>query len=68
MIFDFLLQTPDDLNKLDKDVDICMDLKYVMDAITTTRHALNGQCPLFGFTGAPVSIGWKITLYQTTKF
>jgi len=55
IIFDFLLQTPDDLKKLYKDVNICADLSYVMDAITLTRKELNGQCPLFGFSGAPVS-------------
>lgn len=53
IVFDFLLQTPEDLKKLYKDVNIAVDLSYVMDAITMTRHALNGQCPLFGFSGAP---------------
>ncbi|WAR23532.1 DCUP-like protein [Mya arenaria] len=53
VIFDFLLQTPDDLDKLHQDADVVRDLSYVMDAITMTRHALNGQCPLFGFSGAP---------------
>lgn len=32
------------------------DLKYVGDAITLTRHKLEGKVPLIGFTGAPVSI------------
>jgi len=31
-------------------------LKYVGDAITLTRHKLDGKVPLIGFTGAPVSI------------
>lgn len=31
------------------------DLKYVGDAITLTRHKLEGKVPLIGFTGAPVS-------------
>ncbi|KAL4236371.1 hypothetical protein ACF0H5_004756 [Mactra antiquata] len=53
IIFDFLLEKPEDLDKLYKDANVCMDLKYVMDAITLTRHTLNGQCPLFGFAGAP---------------
>lgn len=53
IIFDYLLQTPDDIKKLYKDANVCMDLSYVMDAITMTRQALNGQCPLFGFSGAP---------------
>lgn len=54
VVFDYLLQTPEDLKKLYKDANISSDLSYVMDAITMTRHALNGQCPLFGFSGAPV--------------
>ncbi|XP_060574947.1 uroporphyrinogen decarboxylase-like [Ruditapes philippinarum] len=53
VIFDFLLETPEDLKKLYKDANVCTDLSYVFDAITMTRHALNGQCPLFGFSGAP---------------
>lgn len=53
VVFDYLLQTPEDLKKLYKDANISTDLSYVMDAITVTRHALNGQCPLFGFSGAP---------------
>jgi uroporphyrinogen decarboxylase len=31
-------------------------LKYVMDAITLTRHDLNGRVPLIGFAGAPFTI------------
>ena len=56
IIFDFLLETPEDLKKLCKDANVVRDLSYVMDAITLTRHTLNGQCPLFGFSGAPVCI------------
>ena len=29
-------------------------LQYVFDAITLTRHKLEGKVPLLGFTGAPV--------------
>lgn len=29
-------------------------LKYVGDAITLTRHKIEGKVPLIGFTGAPV--------------
>ena len=46
---------PSDLEKLKKDVVASKDLKYVMDAITLTRHKLEGKCPLIGFSGAPVS-------------
>lgn len=31
-------------------------LKYVGDAVTLTRHKLDGKVPLIGFSGAPVSI------------
>lgn len=31
-------------------------LKYVGQAITLTRHKLEGKVPLFGFSGAPVKI------------
>ena len=46
---------PGDLEKLKKDVVASKDLKYVMDAITLTRHKLEGKCPLIGFSGAPVN-------------
>lgn len=54
-MFDFLLETPEDLKKLNTIVDVTTELHYVMDAITLTRQKLNGRCPLFGFSGAPVS-------------
>ena len=38
------------------DVDVKQSLGYVFDAISLTRHRLDGQCPLIGFTGAPVSV------------
>ena len=30
-------------------------LGYVMEAITLTRHKIDGKVPLIGFSGAPVS-------------
>nr|CAI5866256.1 unnamed protein product [Callosobruchus analis] len=35
-------------------------LQYVGDAITTTRYALKGEVPLFGFSGAP----WTLMGYM----
>lgn len=36
------------------------DLKYVIDAISITKKALNGRVPLIGFAGAP----WTIFAYM----
>ncbi|XP_051175448.1 uroporphyrinogen decarboxylase [Leptopilina boulardi] len=36
------------------------DLKYVGDAITLTRHKLEGKVPLIGFSGAP----WTLMCYM----
>jgi len=47
------LVLPGDMAKLNVTVDVNKDLKYVFDAITMTRHALNGRVPLIGFVGAP---------------
>ncbi len=46
---------PSDIEKLNKDVDVKKELQYVFEAITLTRHTLNGRVPLIGFSGAPVS-------------
>lgn len=35
-------------------------LDYVMRAVTSIRHALNGQVPLFGFSGSP----WTLATYM----
>lgn len=43
------------------------DLKYVGDAITLTRHKLEGKVPLIGFTGAPVSKSIP-TYYKASTF
>ena len=49
------LVTPEDLEKLEKNVNVKKSLGYVFDAITLTRHKLEGKVPLIGFSGAPVS-------------
>lgn len=53
--------TKDDmgLERLDTKVDVNAKLGYVFDAITLTRHALDGKVPLIGFTGAP----WTLFCY-----
>lgn len=50
------LKEPDDLQTLRSKVDVSVELGYVFNAITLTRHRLEGKVPLIGFTGAPVSL------------
>ncbi len=54
------LNTPDDIAKLSKDVDVDQELGYVFKAITQTRIALDGEVPLIGFCGAP----WTLFVYM----
>ncbi|KAK2586787.1 hypothetical protein KPH14_011812 [Odynerus spinipes] len=53
------LNDPSDLSRLVKPA-VEKDLKYVGDAITLTRHKLEGKVPLIGFTGAP----WTLMGYM----
>ncbi|WP_435950695.1 uroporphyrinogen decarboxylase [Psychrobacter sp. DM8] len=41
-------------------LDVNDSLDYVMRAVTSIRHALNGQVPLFGFSGSP----WTLATYM----
>lgn len=55
------LKLGDDINKrLDNKVNIAQRLSYVYEAIRVTRHAIDGQCPLIGFSGAP----WTLMCYM----
>ncbi|KAI0643751.1 uroporphyrinogen decarboxylase [Trametes meyenii] len=54
------LNVPADVERLSKDVDVDKALGYVYEAITQTRHALNGEVPLIGFCGAP----WTLFSYM----
>ena len=58
-VFDKPLVTPEDIDSLVKP-DVKLALKYVYDAITLTRHKLEGKVPLIGFTGAP----WTLMAYM----
>lgn len=49
-----------DLSQLNPQVDVTQKLRYVYQAITITRHALEGKCPLIGFCGAP----WTLMCYM----
>ncbi|XP_072023924.1 uroporphyrinogen decarboxylase-like [Amphiura filiformis] len=54
------IQTPKDLERLKEHVDVNESLNYVFQAITKTRHALQGSVPLIGFSGAP----WTLMAYS----
>ncbi|KAF9153308.1 Uroporphyrinogen decarboxylase in heme biosynthesis [Linnemannia schmuckeri] len=47
------LASPEDMKRLKQKVNVHKELQYVFDAVTMTRHALEGRVPLIGFTGAP---------------
>ncbi|RWS20933.1 uroporphyrinogen decarboxylase-like isoform X3, partial [Leptotrombidium deliense] len=52
---------PEDIRlKLRQNVDVKSELGYVFDAITLTRHRLEGKVPLIGFAGAP----WTLMTYM----
>lgn len=54
------LSSPADISNLVQDPDISSSLKYVYEAITLTRHRLDGKVPLIGFAGAP----WTLMTYM----
>jgi uroporphyrinogen decarboxylase len=54
------LNTPEDLEKLPREVDVGKELGYVFEALTLTRKTLAGQVPLIGFCGAP----WTLMMYM----
>ncbi|XP_064624673.1 uroporphyrinogen decarboxylase-like [Lineus longissimus] len=54
------LKSVDDLERLRTNVDIRKELHYVFEAISLTRHKLDGKVPLFGFSGAP----WTLMTYM----
>lgn len=58
-VFDNPLVDPKDLDRISYP-DVKVELKYVFDAITLTRHKLEGKVPLIGFTGAP----WTLMSYM----
>ncbi|XP_066479287.1 uroporphyrinogen decarboxylase isoform X1 [Tiliqua scincoides] len=54
------LKEVEDLLKLRQKVDVATELGYVFQAITLTRHKLEGKVPLIGFSGAP----WTLMSYM----
>lgn len=59
-VFPDPLNTPADIQKLTKHVDVQKELGYVFEAITMTRKGLKGEVPLIGFCGAP----WTLFAYM----
>lgn len=58
-IFPNPLVTPQDEQYreiMDRQVNVEESLRYVYDAITLTRHKLDGRVPLYGFCGAPFTL------------
>ena len=53
------VRTESDIANLPK-IDMASSLNYVMKAVTSIRHALSGQVPLFGFSGSP----WTLATYM----
>ena len=53
------LETPEDLDRL-VEPDVEEALGHVFDALTVTRHELEGRVPLIGFSGAP----WTLMAYM----
>lgn len=59
-VFPAPLETPECFARLTENVDVKKELGYVYEAITLTRHKLDGRVPLFGFIGAP----WTLMAYM----
>ena len=57
--FKYTVRGQTDLEQLPK-LDVNDSLGYVMKAVTSIRKALNGQVPLFGFSGSP----WTLATYM----
>jgi uroporphyrinogen decarboxylase len=54
------IRDPADMSRLTQDPDIDAELGHVFDALTLTRHELQGRVPLIGFSGAP----WTLMAYM----
>ncbi len=57
--FKHQVRTRSDIERLPA-LDVNDSLDYVMRAVTSIRKALNGQVPLFGFSGSP----WTLATYM----
>jgi uroporphyrinogen decarboxylase len=57
--FKYPITSLEDVEKLPV-LDVCKDLKYVMDGISLTSRTLNEEVPLLGFCGSP----WTLLTYM----
>lgn len=55
----YTVRTPTDLERLPV-INVEQSLGYVLKAVTNIRKELNGQVPLFGFSGSP----WTLATYM----
>lgn len=58
--FDFAIESPQDIERLNLKPDIQKSLGYVFDAIYLTRQRVNNEVPVIGFSGAP----WTLMGYM----
>ena len=58
-VFHNPIRTEEDAAAL-KEIDTLKDLKFVLDAVSLTKKALNGRVPLIGFSGSP----WTLLTYM----
>eukprot|EP00437_Effrenium_voratum_P043580 CAMPEP_0181478468 /NCGR_PEP_ID=MMETSP1110-20121109/42761_1 /TAXON_ID=174948 /ORGANISM="Symbiodinium sp., Strain CCMP421" /LENGTH=471 /DNA_ID=CAMNT_0023603829 /DNA_START=51 /DNA_END=1466 /DNA_ORIENTATION=- len=58
--FDFALETPEDMEKLNLTPDVEATLSYVFDGIYWTRTQVKNEVPVIGFSGAP----WTLMGYM----
>jgi uroporphyrinogen decarboxylase len=50
------ISEPSDIDKLDLNPDVEKKLGYVMDALNLARQKINGEVPLIGFVGGPMTL------------
>ena len=58
--FENTIRSKQQLELLDKNIDVADRLSYVFEALKITKRELNGRVPLIGFAGAP----WTILCYM----
>jgi len=58
--FDFALETPEDMEKLNLAPNVEETLSYVFDAVYWTREQVKNEVPVIGFSGAP----WTLMGYM----